>query len=80
MTEQTAGAAARLVARYGLDSSVGRLTPAERAARGKAARAEVPRESHAVFDPRPDRPDPIGLLEQQARSRVPSWCRSGGAG
>jgi len=30
----------------------------------------VPRESHAVFDPLPDRPDPIGLLEQQARSRV----------
>jgi uncharacterized protein (DUF2252 family) len=70
MTEQTAGAAARLVAKYELDSSAGRLTPAERAARGKAARAEVPRESHAVFDPPPDRPDPIGLLEQQAESRV----------
>jgi hypothetical protein len=31
----------------------------------------VPRESHAVFDPGPDRPDPIGLLEEQAKSRVP---------
>ena len=71
MNERTAEAPRRLVARYELDSSVGRVTPAERAARGKAARAEVPRESHAVFDPRPDRPDPIGLLEQQARSRVP---------
>ena len=40
-------------------------------ARGKAARAEVPRDSHAVFDPPPDRPDPIGLLEQQAKTRVP---------
>ena len=40
-------------------------------ARGKTARAEVPRESHAGFDPPPDRPDPIGLLEQQAKSRVP---------
>jgi uncharacterized protein (DUF2252 family) len=40
-------------------------------ARGKAARAEVPRESHAVFDPPPDRPDPIALLEQQAKTRVP---------
>ena len=70
MNERTAEAPRRLVARYELDSSVGRMTPAERAARGKAARAEVPRESHAVFDPRPDRPDPIGLLEQQARSRV----------
>jgi len=47
------------------------MTPAERAARGKEARAAVPRESHAVFDPPPDRPDPIGLLEEQAQSRVP---------
>ncbi len=57
--------------RYQLDPGVGRLTPAERAARGKTARAEVPRESHAVFDPPADRPDPIGLLEEQAKSRVP---------
>ena len=70
MTERTAGAPRRLVARYGLDSSVGRLTPAERLARGKAARARTPRESHAVFDPPPGRPDPIGLLEQQAKTRV----------
>src|SRR5208282_3344534 len=57
--------------RYQLESGTGRLTPAERAARGKAARAEVPRDSHAVFDPPPDRPDPIGLLEEQGKSRVP---------
>src|ERR1035437_6312323 len=57
--------------RYQLESGVGRLTPAERAARGKAARAEVPRDSHAVFDPPPDRPDPIALLEEQGKSRVP---------
>jgi uncharacterized protein (DUF2252 family) len=50
---------------------VGQLTPAERAARGKAARAEVPRDRHAVFDPPPDRPDPIGLLAEQGKSRVP---------
>jgi hypothetical protein len=67
----TAEAPARAVGRYQLDSEVGRLTPAERVARGKAARAEVPRESHAVFDPPPDRPDPIALLEQQAKTRVP---------
>jgi uncharacterized protein (DUF2252 family) len=48
-----------------------RLSPAERAARGKAARAAVPRASHAVFDPPADRPDPVALLEEQARSRVP---------
>jgi uncharacterized protein (DUF2252 family) len=57
--------------RYQLDTEVGHLTPAERAVRGKAARAEVPLESHARFDPAPDRPDPIALLEEQAESRIP---------
>jgi uncharacterized protein (DUF2252 family) len=52
-------------------ASGGWLSPAERAARGKAARAEVPRESHAGFEPGPQRKDPVSLLEQQARSRVP---------
>jgi uncharacterized protein (DUF2252 family) len=47
------------------------MTPAERAARGKEARAAVPRDSHAVFDPPAGRPDPLGLLEEQAKSRVP---------
>ncbi len=46
------------------------LTPAERAARGKAARAEVPRSSHAAWDAPSGRPDPVGLLEEQAESRV----------
>jgi uncharacterized protein (DUF2252 family) len=50
---------------------VGRLTPAERAARGKTARSAVPRTSHAAFEPGPDRPDPIALLEGQAATRVP---------
>jgi uncharacterized protein (DUF2252 family) len=59
------------VHRYQLDNGVGRLTPAERVVRGKTARAEVPRDSHAVFDPPSDRADPIALLEEQARSRVP---------
>ena len=71
MAGLTAEAPARTSGRYQLDSETGRLTPAERVARGKAARAEVPRDSHAVFDPPPDRPDPIGLLEEQAKSRVP---------
>ena len=47
------------------------LTVAERAARGKAARAEVPRSSHAVFEPPARRDDPIKLLERQAKTRVP---------
>jgi uncharacterized protein (DUF2252 family) len=71
MGEATAEATARRVQRYQLESALGRLTPAERARRGKQARAAVPREGHAVFDPPRDRPDPIGLLEQQAASRVP---------
>jgi uncharacterized protein (DUF2252 family) len=71
MAEQTAVVLPRLVARYELDSSVGRLTPAERVARGKTARAEVPRSSHAAFQRPEGWPDPIGLLEEQAKSRVP---------
>jgi uncharacterized protein (DUF2252 family) len=57
--------------RYQLDTDLARMTPAERAARGKKVRAAVPRASHAVFDPPPDRPDPIALLEEQGKSRVP---------
>ncbi len=47
------------------------FTVAERVARGKAARAEVPRSSHATWEPASHRPDPVELLEEQARSRVP---------
>jgi uncharacterized protein (DUF2252 family) len=57
--------------RYQLDSSVRHLTPEERAVRGKNARAEVPLDSHARFDPPADRPDPIALLQEQAENRVP---------
>jgi uncharacterized protein (DUF2252 family) len=47
------------------------LTPSERRARGKAARAETPRASHAKFEPGSNRPDPVALLESQAEARVP---------
>ena len=57
--------------RYQLDAAAGRMTTAERAARGKAARARVPRDSHGMFRPPATRPDPLGLLEQQANSRLP---------
>jgi uncharacterized protein (DUF2252 family) len=53
------------------NAEVPHLTVAERVARGKAARAEVPRSSHAVFEPVAHRPDPIELLERQAQTRVP---------
>src|SRR5436309_12696804 len=52
-------------------ASVPHLTVAERVARGKAARAEVPRSSHATFTPPSDRTDPVELLEGQAKARVP---------
>ena len=47
------------------------LALSERAARGKAARAEVPRSSHGSWAPARDRRDPVELLEEQAASRVP---------
>ena len=72
-TEETAaggkkpksGAGARPAAK------VEHFTPEERAARGKGARAEVPRTSHAEWEPPPHRPDPVELLEEQAQTRVP---------
>ncbi len=51
--------------------SVAHLSPAERAARGRAARAEVPRSSHAAFDTSTSRRDPLEILQLQAESRVP---------
>ncbi len=51
--------------------AVPHLSVAERVARGRAARAEVPRSSHASFEPAAHRPDPIELLERQAQTRVP---------
>ena len=47
------------------------LSVSERVARGKAARAEVPRSSHAQFEPSSARPDPLEILERQAQTRVP---------
>jgi uncharacterized protein (DUF2252 family) len=51
--------------------AVPHLSVAERVARGKAARAEVPRSSHASFEPAPNRADPVEVLERQAKTRVP---------
>ena len=67
----TTGATPRSNHRYRLEPGLGRMSPAERAARGKLARAEVPRDSHEWFDPPADRPDPVDLLEEQAKGRVP---------
>jgi uncharacterized protein (DUF2252 family) len=39
--------------------------------RGRAARRTVPRGSHAEWAPASDRPDPVELLQAQARNRIP---------
>src|ERR1700684_4358513 len=46
-------------------------TREERVMAGKEARKEVPRTSHGVWEPPANRPDPIGLLEEQETTRVP---------
>src|SRR5450755_2371213 len=51
--------------------TVERLDPAGHVARGRAARAAVPRESHAVLGLPATRPDPVSLLERQAATRLP---------
>jgi uncharacterized protein (DUF2252 family) len=53
-----------------LAQPVPHFTAEERAARGRAARAECPRSSHAGFD-LPAGRDPVAILEEQARTRVP---------
>jgi uncharacterized protein (DUF2252 family) len=52
-------------------TAVEHLSAAERAGRGRAARAAVPRELVSQFEPAADRADPIALLEEQATTRVP---------
>jgi uncharacterized protein (DUF2252 family) len=47
------------------------LTVPERVARGRDARSQAARTSHGRWQPAPDRPDPIALLEEQAATRVP---------
>jgi uncharacterized protein (DUF2252 family) len=48
-----------------------RISPAERRLAGEAARARVPLAEHGRWSPAAGRPDPIALLEEQARTRVP---------
>ena len=42
----------------------------QRHEQGRAARRLVPRGSHAEWAPAPDRPDPVDLLEAQAKGRL----------
>lgn len=48
-----------------------RPSPEDRAERGKSLRRNVPRSSHASYEPSADRPDPVSLLEEQAAQRLP---------
>jgi uncharacterized protein (DUF2252 family) len=47
------------------------LTRAQQVEQGTKERARIPRRSHGTWEPAPDRPDPIAILERQAASRVP---------
>src|SRR3981081_708843 len=48
---------------------ISRLSLDERLDRGRIARGRMPLSSHAGWRPAADRPDPVGLLEQQDRTR-----------
>lgn len=50
---------------------VDRMSLADRRRAGEAARDRVPLADHGRWRPAPDRPDPIGLLEEQAATRLP---------
>ena len=67
-TEVTAGASD---GRASKARRVEHPSESERTAKGKAARAEVPRSAHAAWEPQQDRTSPLELLEQQAQTRVP---------
>ena len=73
MTRTSDGPPAKIGTRRARSSrnSTAYLTPAERAAVGIAARAEVPPERHAEFGPPTDRPDPVAIFVGQGESRVP---------
>jgi len=47
-----------------------RLESGESAERGRAARHITPRSAHSDWVPAPDRPDPIGVLQAQAATRI----------
>ena len=47
------------------------FTYQQRREHGRAARKKTPRGSHAAWAPLPDRPDPVDLLEAQAKNRQP---------
>jgi uncharacterized protein (DUF2252 family) len=53
----------------GLHERMRTSTYRQRRERGRAVRQRTPRSSHAAWAPAPERPDPVDLLEAQARDR-----------
>ena len=47
------------------------LTPDERRERGREARGKAPRSSRGDWSPAADRPDPVAVLNEQAKTRLP---------
>ena len=43
----------------------------QRMAFGKAARESAPRSAYATWEPAPDRPDPVDVIEAESANRVP---------
>ena len=71
-TRETMTGATHVAApRAGGNGEAPHLSLGERAARGKAERAEVPRSVHGEWVAPAARRDPVELLEEQAASRVP---------
>ncbi|HEX3211247.1 MAG TPA: DUF2252 domain-containing protein [Actinomycetota bacterium] len=50
---------------------IAHLSVEERRAHGKEARTRTPRSSHTGWEPAGDRPDPVGLLQEQNATREP---------
>ena len=47
------------------------LTPQEWQQKGREQREAAPLRGHGQWEPPPDRPDPVDILEEQAKTRVP---------
>ena len=54
-----------------IEAKLGLRSSAESIEMGKALRAQTPRASHAGWRPAPDRRDPMDILEESNRGRVP---------
>jgi uncharacterized protein (DUF2252 family) len=60
-----------LHAAWQTDFTAPKLSVEQRVAAGKALRVTVPHALHAQFRPLPERADPVAILEEQARTRLP---------